>query len=132
MLKRVLAVFLGFLAGFVTTGLIQMVSARMYPPPEDLITRDIEALEIYFTHLPSTARLIMLVAHIIGAFIGSFLAARMADRYRLYLGLLVGVVMLVASISYNLASFAPAWAFMTDLAATAGVAYLGARLGSRN
>ncbi len=132
MIKRIAAVFIGFISAFVLTGLVQMMSAKMYPPPEDLITQDLEAIERYFKALPANARLIMLVAHVLGAFVGAFIASKIADSYKLYLGLLVGVVMLVASVSYNLASFAPAWSFLSSLILTGLAAYIGARLGSRS
>ena len=129
MLKRILAVILGFVSGFVTVGLIQTISAQMYPPPGDLIIQDNEALEAYFYSLPHKARYIIMLAHVVGCFIGAYIAAKLSDKYKFYMGLLVGVVMFVASFSYNLASFCPRGIFIIDLGLCILAVYLGARLG---
>jgi len=130
MFKRVLAVILGFVTGFVLVTLIQSISAGMYPPPEDLIAQDTEALKAYFSSLPTKARYIILAAHAIGCFGAAYITSKFADNYKFYLGLLVGLMMLVAGASYNLASYSPIWAFAADIISSLCFAYLGAKWGS--
>lgn len=129
MLKRITAVFFGFITGFILVSLIQMISAKMYPPPPDLLPQDQEAMQAYFSTLPTGARIISLIAHIMGAFGAAFIAAKRADKYKLYLGLLVGVVIMVASASFNFASYAPPYIILIDFILTGLAAWLGARTG---
>lgn len=129
--QRILAVILGFFTGFVLVILVQMISAKLYPPPEDLLTQDVEALKRYFTALPGPARIIILAAHVLGAFGGSFVASKFANSYKFYIGLIVGFILLIASISSNLGSYVPALIFILDTLLTIGAMLLGARLGSK-
>jgi len=130
MFKRVLAVVLGFVTGFVLVTLIHSISARMYPPPEELITQDMEALKAYFSSLPTKARNIILAAHAIGSFGAAYITSKFADSYKFLLGMLVGLIMLLAGASYNLASYSPVWAFVADIISSLCFAYLGAKWGS--
>lgn len=131
MARSFFSVILGFLAGFVIVSLIQMISASLNPPPADMIPGDKEAMEIYFRNLDTNARLIMLVAHLLGAFVAAILASRIAKSSKFYSGLIAGFIILIASISYNMASLSPPLFLVLDPVFSALVIYLGARLGSR-
>ena len=131
MLKRFFALVLGFITGFVLVTLVQMISAKMYPPPVDMIAQDAEALESYFLSLPINARYIVTLAHIMGAFGGAYVAAKFADKYKFYMGCIVGIIILVASVSYNLASFCPGWIVVLDLLLSALTVFIASKLGAK-
>lgn len=132
MFRRVLSVVLGFITGFVLVVLIQMISAKMYPPPSDMLPQDTEAIKQYFSTLPIEARLIIVLAHVVGTFGGCYIAAKLADKSKFYMAIVVGVLMLVSTISSNMASYIAVSIFLLDTLLTLAAVYLGARIGSRS
>jgi len=131
MLKRFLALVLGFLAGLVLFTLIQMISSKMYPPPEGMLTQDVEALESYFLSLPMYSRYIITLAHVLGAFVGAYVAAKLADKHKFYMGCIVGIIFLVASVSHNREFLCPGWMIVLDMFLTALATYLASKIGSK-
>ena len=130
MAKRVFAVFIGFVAGFIIVSLLQLIASNMYPPPPDLLPQDSEGLANYFSDLPSKARWIIISAHALGALFGSFLTSKMANKYKSYLGYLTGFMLLAASISYDLATLMPINLLCIDVLLLAFMSYLGVLRGS--
>lgn len=131
MLRRVGAILAGLFAGFVIVGTIQMISGYLYPPPDDLNFHDKEGILIHMQSLPTMAFVIVILAHVIGTFVGAFISARITDAYKFYFGLFVGALFVVATISNLLMMPHPTWMIGTDILLTIGAAYLGARIGSR-
>jgi len=76
MLKRVLAVIVGLIAGGILISLVEMVSNYVYPMPGDLDTSDLDALAEHIANLPIGAFLMVLLAHMVGGFGAGFVAAK--------------------------------------------------------
>jgi MFS family permease len=129
-LRRFAAILTGFISGFILVSLIQLISAKMYPPPLDLLPQDQEGMSNYFQSLPKKARFIVMSAHFVGTIFGAFIASKISDRYNVQMGLLVGFIMLVAAISYNSVTFAPGWMMVSDFLLMLLAMITGAKIGA--
>ena len=74
MIKRLLGLFLGFIAAMAVVLLTQYFSRGMFPPPEDMILNDMEARERFLLSMPMSLRYYFLASHVIGGFIGAYIA----------------------------------------------------------
>ncbi len=80
--RKILAVVAGvILAGLVVYG-VQAIGHQVYPPPENLDTKNMEAMKAYVATLPVGAFLFVLVAYILGSFAGGWLAAKIPRAHR--------------------------------------------------
>jgi len=128
MFRRVIALIVGFVIGFIVVSIIQMISSKMYPPDPGMLPQDTEALQQYFTSLPLNARYIIMASHIIGGFSAAFITAWIADSNKMILAILVGIIIVIATVSYNLVSLAPSYILVLDFILTSFFVYLGGKL----
>ncbi len=128
MFRRIIALIVGFVIGFIVVVIIQMISSNMYPPEPEMLPQDTEALAQYFKTLPMTARYIIMAAHVIGGFTAAFITAWIADSNKMILAILVGIIIVIATVSYNLVSLAPSYIIVLDFILTSVFVYLGGKL----
>ena len=131
MLKRLLSLFLGFIAAMAVVLLTQYYTRGMHPPPDDLIFNDMEARESYLLGLPMKVRYYFFASHLVGAFLGSYIAARLADKHKYYMGLIVGLIFLISTISHNFGMMSPGWLIVIDFVACVFMILLASRVSSR-
>lgn len=130
MLRGILAVICGALAGGVFNLAIIMVSCAIYPPPEGADMADPETMKAYVASLPTTAFLIVLVAHAGGALVGG-LVAGLIGRRRLVVGAIVGGLFLLGGIINVVSIPSPLWFVVLDLVSYVPCGILGAKLAQR-
>ena len=128
MLRRVGAVIFGGFAGFSLFAVVQGYLLSQFPPPEGFIPQDVEASTAYFRSLPDKAFMIVLAGQVFAAFSASFLAAKIADKYKFYIGLLVGGMFVVAVISYIMTIPTPKWVLFANPIGAIIAMLLGSRL----
>lgn len=131
MIRRIGAVILGFFVGFVTFVVVQGVIATKFPPETVFNAHDTEAMTAYFRSLPNTFFIYIVCAHAMSALISSFITAKMADKFKFYLGLLVGGMFVIAALTHILTIPTPGWVLIADPIAIVILVYCGAKLGSR-
>jgi hypothetical protein len=128
--RKILAVVAGvILAGLVVYG-VQAIGHRVYPPPEGLNMKDMEAMKAYVATLPVGALLFVLVAYILGSFAGGWLAAKIARASQIPLALTVGGVQLLFGIMNLVVIPHPTWFAIATVLAFLPAAYLGGKLGT--
>ena len=120
------------LAGIVAAGLlvfaIEMVSSRMYPLPPGVDVNDPTAVASHVANLPAGAFAFVLAAWTAGAFIGVWLATRMARSW--VAGVVVAILFLGASFA-NLYSLPhPTWFWAAAIVLIVVSAAVGLRLGT--
>ncbi|MCW5557565.1 MAG: hypothetical protein KIT22_07020 [Verrucomicrobiae bacterium] len=130
MIRRILAVIAGLIAGSVFNMGIIMLSWALYPPPKEAMS-DPAAMGAYIQSLPLPAFLIVLIAHAGGALVGGWVAALIARQSSLVLGGIVGGFFLVGGIINVISMAAPLWFEIVDLASYIPCGLLGARLAPR-
>ena len=128
--RSVLTVLTGAVVAGVLIAAVEAVSSAIYPLPPGLDIHDHAAMRQHIDTLPVGAFLFVLAAWAIGAFTGSWVAARLAGRARLGHGLAVGALFLLAGVLNMLMIPHPWWMWVGGIVALAGCSYLGARLAS--
>jgi hypothetical protein len=98
MIRTILALVGGILAGFCLVMLGEFVLAFVYPPPANLNTNDPQAMADYMATMPDSAFLLVLLSQIGGAFGGGFVAALIAKRGKILHAAVVGVISLLAGV----------------------------------
>ena len=98
MMRNVIAVVVGMIAGMAANMLFVIMNMAIYPMPEGVDFNNTEGLTEYINNLPFLAFLIVLVAHISQAFVGGWIAARISADRLMTVALVVGVLSLVGGI----------------------------------
>jgi hypothetical protein len=110
MLRNILAVIAGlFVGSLVNMAIIQLNMRVLFPVPEGVDLRDMEQLTAHMQTLPVTAFLVVMVAHLGQAFVGGWVAARLAAVRPMILAMIVGGVSLAGGISAMLMIDGPGW-----------------------
>src|SRR4051812_34857420 len=128
MIRSILAVMGGFLAGSLFNMAFIMLSWTVYPPPAGANLSDPATMNSYIASLPIGAFLIVLVAHEGGALVGGCAAALIGARFQLILGAIVGGLFLLGGIVNVLSMPAPLWFEVIDLLLFVPCGILGAKL----
>lgn len=116
-LFHILAVLAGMLLGGLTAGLIEMGSSWLYPAPEGMDFSNREQLHEFVSTLPLPAFLIVLVAWITSAFVGPWVARRLAPDRSAIPGLIVGALFILAPIANLIMIPHPVWMWPAALVA---------------
>ena len=114
-LRNVLAVVAGIIAGGIVNMGIIMISSSVIPPPEGVDPSDMESLKAGM-HLFQPKHFIMpFLAHAIGTLAGAYLAVRLAVSQHLKLALIIGAFFLIGGIMMVMDLPAPLWYEALDL-----------------
>ena len=128
MIRCIVAVIGGILAGMVFNMAVIMLSWAIYRPPEGADMSNPETLKTYIDSLPLPGFLLVLVAHAGGALVGGFVAALIARRSALVLGAIVGGFFLLGGV-INLYSIPrPVWFAIVDVLLYLPCGIIGAKL----
>lgn len=112
MLRNVAAVVAGLIAGMVFNMALVMVNAYLlFPMPPGTDMNDPAQLQPYIDSLPTVAFLVVFVAHVGQAFVGGWVAARLAASRPMALALAVGVASLVGGVMNFMAVSGPTWMY---------------------
>ena len=99
----------GVLVAALTISGVEWLGHRLYPPPAGLKADDFEALAAHVATMPIGALLFVLLAWLLGVFVGGLLAALLAGRRpRLYAGVIAAVILLGAIANFAMIPH-PAW-----------------------
>ena len=109
-LQNVLAVLLGLVCGMaVNMALIQLNYSVFFPMPASLDTSDVVAFNSYLVGLPWEAFLLVILAHVLQAFIGGYVAARLTRTYPMRCAMVVGVISLAGGLWAMTLYQGPGW-----------------------
>jgi hypothetical protein len=126
--RSALSIFLGMISSFFLILAIEMLGGLMIPPPPGLFAPEAETVAEARKLISPAMFAIVLVAWAIGTFIGAGIAARIAPRWKLGHGMIIGVLLLLASINQMGMFPHPTWVWVIGLAEFLPVAYFGAKL----
>jgi hypothetical protein len=130
MLRKLGAVLLGAIVGYVIVSAIEMVNLMLFKPPAGLSFQDPVAMKAYVASLPETAFILVVVAWLVGAFVGVRIATRVG-RSRVP-GLIVGLLMIGATVSNFFQFPHPIWAIVAAIAGLLAAIWLGTKAGDRS
>jgi uncharacterized membrane protein YqgA involved in biofilm formation len=125
-LRNVLAVIAGLIAGSLLNGLIINFSGSVIPLPEGSDTSTTEGLQAAILLYEPKHFLFPFLAHALGTLVGAFVAAKISPNYGFKLAMVVGLFYLAAGIYMVIILPSPLWFDILDLAvAYFPMAYLG-------
>ena len=131
-MRDVVAVIVGLLVGMATNMAFVLINVAIYPMPEGVGFNNQEGLAEYIGTLPLLAFLIVLVAHLSQAFVGSLVAAKISLR-PMTVAMIVGSISLIlgAINMINLFEVTPRW-MLIEIPLYLVVAWGAAKLVQKN
>ena len=128
-LKNILAVIAGCLAGSVVNMGILMLGGVVIPPPEGADVTTLEGLKASMHLFQPQHFLMPFLAHALGTLAGSFLAALLAATHKMRLAWVVTVLFLAGGIANVFMLPSPIWFAVLDIAgAYIPMGYLAGKL----
>jgi hypothetical protein len=131
MWRNILALITGIVLSIGFNLLLTSVSGVLYPPPAMMDLNDPGAFAKHVASLPPLAIILVLIAHIGGAFAGAVVAARMAVSTPMKWALTVGAIALVGGLLNLVMIQHPVWMW-AELPFYLLAAWAGGRLGKRS
>jgi hypothetical protein len=132
-LKNIVAVLTGVIAGSAVNMGIVMISSSIIPPPEGVDNTTMEGLKAGIHLFQPKHFLFPFLAHAIGTFAGALLAAIISVKRKMLFAFVVGVFFLAGGIANIIMLPSPMWFTIVDLvAAYIPMAFLGGKLVIRN
>jgi len=119
-MRSILSIIAGVLVGVFGVFLVKMINLSLYPNPVDLNVSD-PVLAVF---------VLIIIAHILGAFIAAFIASMVARTKRLNVGLLAGAILLSFTIWTSFSIGPPNVVSILDIVGTSLAVFLGARMGA--
>ena len=129
-MRSILSIIAGVVVGVFGVFLVEMINLSLYPIPVDLDVKDPISMTIYMKELPYGAFTLVIIAHIVGAFIAAFIAGMVARSKRFHIGLFAGLVILFFTIWNAFSAGQPTIINIADIIGTSLAAILGARVGA--
>jgi hypothetical protein len=128
MIRGVLGIAFGIFCGFGVTWLCQLPSYALYPPPEGLDFKDVDAMGEWIKTLPAGAFIIVLFSHAAGAFAAGLVCILIKQEVWNTGVIILGVLFLIAGIMNLVMIPHPIWFAVVDLALYIPAAIAGAKL----
>jgi len=127
--RKILAVVAGVILAGIITFAVQKIGHQVYPPPENLDMKNMEAMKAYVATLPMGPLLFVLLSYIVGSFAGGWLAAKIARTSQIHLPLTVGGVQLFFGLINLVMIPHPMWFAIASVIVFLPAAYFGGKLG---
>ena len=115
-IRNILAVMAGIIAGSAVNMGIVMISGYIIPPPDGADISSMKGLEESLHLFQPRHYLMPFLAHALGTFVGAFLAAFIAANHRMVFAISIGAFFLAGGIANSLMLPSPSWFTMLDLA----------------
>lgn len=130
LVRNVLAVILGLVAGSVVNMLVVMGSGSIVPPPAGADMTTAEGVRDAMPRMTPIHFFMPFLAHALGTLAGAFVAAVTAASHKMKFALAIGVVFLAGGIVAVSMIGGPLWFMVCDLVlAYLPMAWLGGRMG---
>jgi hypothetical protein len=113
--KNILAVIIGIVAGSAVNMGIIMISGSIIPPPEGVDNTTMEGLKAGLHLFQPKHFLFPFLAHALGTFVGALLATIIAANRKLLFAMVIGVFFLAGGIANILMLPSPTWFTIVDL-----------------
>jgi MFS family permease len=129
--RTILGMLLGLVAMLLTVYSFEFLGHALYPPPTGLDPGDPEQLRMIFAESPVGAIVVLLLAWVAGAFVGGWVAARIARHARaaavaIALFVMAGVAGMIVVVPQH-----PTWFAILGLLLPIPVALIAAKLAGR-
>jgi hypothetical protein len=114
-IRNILAVIIGLVAGSLVNMGIIMISGSVIPPPEGVDNTTMEGLKAGLLLFEPKHFLFPFLAHALGTFVGALLTAIIAANRKMLFAIIIGFFFLAGGIANILMLPSPMWFTITDL-----------------
>ena len=129
LLRNILALLAGLVAGVVLISLVQAINGRLYPLPAGFDPGNPEQMKQHAASLPPLAFVIVLASYLAGFTFAVYLATRASATMHARQGVLVAAFFGAASVM-NLRAFShPDWFWVANLVVLLAAVWFGIRAG---
>ena len=125
--RTVLGVVAGLATMFVVIALVELLGAQLFPPPPGMDMRDPAVFAAAVSQMPFGALAIVVVAWVLGAFAGGWVAARIAVAHPRVAAAIVALAVVAGVVVMMLTLPHPLWMGLLGLVLPVPVALAGAR-----
>ena len=127
MLRRILAVPAGLIAGIICITLVEKIGHQLYPPPAAAGSGDMAAMKEYVAQAPFMALFFVVIGYALAAFASGFTASKVANNGKHTSAMICGVIFLLITI-YMMASLpTPVWFWALGILVW-GLVFAGSKL----
>jgi hypothetical protein len=130
MIRTILAVIIGIAVSIACVMAVEGAGGLVYPKPVGIDLHDMEQVRAYVTTMPLGAKLVVVFAWLLGAFLGG-LATVLVARHRTRLAIVPGVTIAIGTIANAILLPHPMWMPAIGVLGAIPMAWLGGRLGVR-
>ncbi len=126
--RTVLGGLAGLAAMFVVILVVEFLGAQLFPPPPGVDMSDPGALAMLMAQMPMGALAFVVLAWVLGAFAGGWVAARIAVQHPRVAAVVVALAVVAGVVMMMLAFPHPMWMGVLGLVLPVPAALAGARL----
>jgi len=109
MLRNLLAVIAGIIAGSICIWAVETVSHLMYPFPKGLKPNDMESFKNYVENLPFFGKFMVIIGYALGAVVSGFVATKISRSGKPNAAIICGAIFTIFTI-YNMSVLpTPIW-----------------------
>jgi len=116
MVNNIIAILIGLVAAIVVIYLVESLSNALYPLPEGLDPRDMEAMKNYMGQAPAGAMVLVLLAYAFGAFAGGLATTLYAKKNQRVLAIILGAILEILVVLNVVMLPHPVWFIVVALA----------------
>jgi len=127
-MKKALSVVAGVIAGGLTVFIVEAIGHVIWPPPEGVDLSDPESLATLMDIAPFGALVAVVVAWIVGAVAGGFVAGKISADPGYLPSILTGGVLMIFGVLTMMSFPHPIWMWVLGIVAPVPSAWYGGRL----
>lgn len=125
--RLILGILAGLVVAWLAIALCEFASVFLHRPPPGVDLRDPQALAAHIDAAPPHALLLVVLGWSLAAFLGGWVAARIA-RHRRVAALIVGAFVVLIVIAKNVVAPHPQWMAIAGVVLPLPLSWLGARM----
>lgn len=127
MLRKILAVIGGIVAGSLTVAAVEMLGHYLYPLPKGMKTDDMEAMKEYIPNAPFMALFFVIIAYALAALVVGFVSTKIANDGKNKYAIIGGIIFLIITIVNLVMLPTPIWFWVLGIAVW-GLVFVGYQL----
>ncbi|MBK8390585.1 MAG: hypothetical protein IPL23_15435 [Saprospiraceae bacterium] len=130
MIRAIIAILSGLIAGMAAIFLGLMVLSGLYPNPEYLDPMDADKMNLFINSLPDNAFIIKALTHIIACFAAGLVGALISRPFKIQSGIIAAILIYILVIYRDFRFVYPTAYVVSDLALCAIIGFAAVMIGS--
>jgi hypothetical protein len=116
MLRKILAVIAGMVAGSICVGVVEKIGHHFYPPPASMKEGDMGAFKEYVATAPFMALFFVILAYALAALVSGFIATKISNNGKHTSAIICGIIFLLTTVYYMVILPTPIWFWVLGIA----------------